>query len=221
MVQKQIFAMCKLWSWPWGYDPESRSWCDCVIDYQDPTWQWWVMARTRIFSVYALWPLPWRYELGSRSWHTLGSWTTVAWNIIQIQHGSEELWTGHGFWVCVHCDLDLGDMTLCQDHDTPSGHGQQLCEILSRSNMAVRSYSPDTDFGYVFTMTLTLEIWPYRGETLFKILGAKWAPKFWNLGAHFNFQGPTSFEYRFAKINEMKQCRLFNFVESHFGLCTL
>ena len=27
----------------------------------------------------------------------------------------------------------------------------------------------------------------------------KWAPKFWNLGAHFNFQGPTSFEYRFAK----------------------
>ena len=44
-----------------------------------------------------------------------------------------------------------------------------------------------------------------RGETLLKILGAKWAPKFLNLGAHFNFQGPTSFEYKFAiKKNKMK-----------------
>ena len=32
-----------------------------------------------------------------------------------------------------HCDLDLGVMTLGQGHDTPLGHGQQLCEILSRS----------------------------------------------------------------------------------------
>ena len=59
-----------------------------------------------------------------------------------------------------------------------------------------------------------------RGETLLKILGAKWAPKFWNLGAHFNFQGPTSSEYRFAKKWDEK-CRLFIFVLSHFGLCTL
>ena len=34
--------------------------------------------------------------------------------------------------ICVHCDLDLGDMILGQDHDTPLGHGQQLCEILSK-----------------------------------------------------------------------------------------
>ena len=42
------------------------------------------------------------------------------WNItkcIQIQHGSEELWPGHVFWVCVHCDLDIREMTLGQDHD--------------------------------------------------------------------------------------------------------
>ena len=44
----------------------------------------------------------------------------------------------------MHCDLDLGDMSL-QGHDTPLGHGQQLCEILSRSHLAVRSYGPDTD----------------------------------------------------------------------------
>ena len=46
--------------------------------------------------------------------------------------------------------------------DTLLGHGQQLCEIiLSRSNMTVRSYGPDTDFRYVCTMTLTLVIWPW------------------------------------------------------------
>ena len=61
------------------------------------------------------------------------------------------------FWVCVHCDHDLKDMTLGQGHDTPLVHGQQLCEI-SRSNMAMRSYGPDTDFGYVCTVTLTSEI---------------------------------------------------------------
>ena len=67
----------------------------------------------------------------------------------------------HRFPVCVHCDLDLGDITLGQGHDTPLGHGQQLCEILSRSNLAMRSYGPYKDFGYVCTVTLTLEIWPW------------------------------------------------------------
>ena len=60
------------------------------------------------------------------------------------------------FPVCVHCDLE--DTTLGQGHDTPLGHGQQLCELLSRSNSAVRSYGSDTDFGYVCIMTLKLEI---------------------------------------------------------------
>ena len=52
-------------------------------------------------------------------------------------------------------------MTLNQGHDTPLGHGQQLCEILSRSNLAVRSYGPDTDFEYVCTVTLTMEVLPW------------------------------------------------------------
>ena len=64
---------------------------------------------------------------------------TIVWNIIKIQPGNEELWPGQGFWVCMHCDLDLGDVTLDQGHDTPLGHGQQLCEIWSRSKLAVRS----------------------------------------------------------------------------------
>ena len=46
-------------------------------------------------------------------------------------------------------------MTLGQGHDTPLGNGQQLCEI-SRSNLAVRSYGPDTDFQYMCTVTLAL-----------------------------------------------------------------
>ena len=94
----------------------------------------------------ALWHWPWRYDLGSRSWHTLESWTAIMWNIIQIQLGNEELWPGHGFWVCVPCDLDLGYMTLALGQNIPLTHGQQFCEILSRSNMAVRSYGPDTEF---------------------------------------------------------------------------
>ena len=104
----------------------------------------------------ALWPWPWRYGLVTRSWHTLGSWTTNVWKIIQIQQG--ELWSGHWFWVCAHCDLDLGDITLGQGHDTPLGHEPLLCKI-SRFNMAMRSYGPDMDFGYMCTVTLT--IWPW------------------------------------------------------------
>ena len=62
--------------------------------------------------------------------------------------------------ICVHYDLELGDMTLGQGHDAPLSHGQQLCEILSRSNLGVSSYGPDKDFWSVWTVTLTLEVWP-------------------------------------------------------------
>ena len=80
-------------------------------------------------------------------------------NIIKIEHhGSEELRPRHHFRACMQCNLDLRDTTLGHGHDTPLGHGQQLCEILSRSNMAVKSYGPNTDSEYVCTVTLTLEI---------------------------------------------------------------
>ena len=98
--------------------------------------------------------------------HSFGSWTTIVWNTIKVTLGSEELWPGQRFWVCVHCDLDLGDMTLGQGHDTwPWGKvmthrwAMDNCEISSRSHLAVRSNSPDTDFGYMCTVTLTLEMW--------------------------------------------------------------
>ena len=68
-----------------------------------------------------------------------------------------ELLHVHRFLVCVNYDLDLLGMTLGSGHATPLGHGQQLCEI-SRPNMSARSYGQDKDFGYVCTVTFTLEI---------------------------------------------------------------
>ena len=57
--------------------------------------------------------------IGSRLWHILWLWTITEWNIIQIQLGSEELWLRHRFWVCVHYELGIRDMTLGQGHGTP------------------------------------------------------------------------------------------------------
>ena len=56
------------------------------------------------------------------------------------------------------CDLDLRYITLGTVHDTPLGDRQQFCEILSRSNMIVRSYDPDTYLRFVCTATMALEI---------------------------------------------------------------
>ena len=61
---------------------------------------------------------------------------------------AKELWIWHRFWLCVHCDLDLADKTLGEGHDISLGYGQQLCVLLPRSNMEVRSYGLDKDFVY-------------------------------------------------------------------------
>ena len=37
----------------------------------------------------------------------------------------------------------------------------QSCKVSSTSNMTVKSYRSDTDFGYVCTLTLTIEMWPW------------------------------------------------------------
>ena len=55
----------------------------------------------------------------------------------------------------MHFDLDLGDMTLGQGHDTPLGHGQQLCEILSRSNNSEELWPGHTYFA-MFSLHLDL-----------------------------------------------------------------
>ena len=138
----------------------------CVKNYTDSTWRYRVMSRTWIFGMCVLWPWPWEYDLGTRSWHTLGSWT-ILWDIIQIQNCNKELCPDTDFgYVTVHCDLNLGDMTLGQGHDTPFDHGQQLCEILSRSFMAVGVIR----HRFWHVCTVTLEIWP-----LVKVMTHPWA----------------------------------------------
>ena len=59
---------------------------------------------------------------------------------------------------CYGLDTDLGYRYIQDLGDITLGHGQQLYEVLSRSNKAMRSYDKDTDLGYVCTVTLTLEI---------------------------------------------------------------
>ena len=65
----------------------------------------------------------------------------------------------------------------CHSHNTPGrrhnntwvehnlGYGQQMFEILSRTNMTVKSYCPYTYFGYVYTVTSPLKVW-----TLVKVM---------------------------------------------------
>ena len=92
-LTSEIWPWVKVMTHPWAMDNN----CVKYYEYPDPTWQWGVMAQTQISSICALWPWSWRYDLGSRSWHTLGSWTSIVWNIIKIQFDSEELWPGHDF----------------------------------------------------------------------------------------------------------------------------
>ena len=107
----------------------------------------------------ALRPWPQRYDIDSRSGLTLGSLTKKVWNI-KIQHASKKLWPGHESGVCMHYGLGLWYMTLFQGYDTSLCPGHRLCEILSRYNIVLRSYDPDTNCGYICSETLTLEIWP-------------------------------------------------------------
>ena len=46
-------------------------------------------------------------------------------------------------YKCVHCDLELGNMTLATNHATPFGNGQNMWKILSTSIKGLRSYGPD------------------------------------------------------------------------------
>ena len=81
----------------------------------------------------------------------LGKLTTIVRNI-QIQNGSSALWPGQGLLICGQ--FDLGGMTLVQEYDTPLGHGQQLYELLSKSNITVESYGLEKDHRYVCNLTL-------------------------------------------------------------------
>ena len=95
-------------------------------------------------------------------------WDTdrITWNIIKIQHRSKKLRLTHGFWVGALWRWPwIYDLVMTQ----PWIMDNKLCEILSRSYKAVRSYGPDMDFGYMHTVTWTLEKWP-----LVKVMTHPW-----------------------------------------------
>ena len=81
--------------------------------------------------------------------------------IIDIKPKNREMIWTLIFSIFYLCGLDLGDMTDGQGHDTTLGHGQQLCDILSKSSFIVESYDPDRDYDYVCSMTLILETRPW------------------------------------------------------------
>ena len=58
-------------------------------------------------------------------------------------------------------------MTLDQGKDTPLSHGQYSCEVSFKSKLPVKSYGPNTDFGYLCTVNLTFEIQPCVKVVLF------------------------------------------------------
>ena len=76
--------------------------------------------------------------------------------IIQIQHISNKLWPGLGFWVCVYRDIDPGDNTFGLGHDIPLSKRQQLCELLFRPNVTGAMAQIWILNIYVCTVTLTL-----------------------------------------------------------------
>ena len=84
----------------------------------------------------------------------------IVWNIISrknISVRSNGPDKDFGYVHCA-CDLDLWNMTLGKVSTHPWVR-QQLCEILSRSNMAIGSCGLGSDFIYVCIVTLL--IWPW------------------------------------------------------------
>ena len=165
MARTLIFYMCALRPWPWRYDLGSRLWHTPgswttimwnMIQFQlssekvpDTDFQYvCTVTLTLKMSLDQVITLPGVMDNNCVKYY---SDPTLQWGVMA------RTWN----LVCVHYNLDLWGMALGQGHDTPFGYWQQLCEILSRFNFAVRSYGPDTDFGYVCTVTSTLEIWPW------------------------------------------------------------
>ena len=134
----------EIWPWvtvmihPWVMDN------NCVKYYPDPTWQWRVMARTWILKhVYTvtltlkIWPWvivmahPWFIDNDCEKYYP---YPTRKWGVMART------------WILKHVytvTLTLKIWPLGESNDTFLGHGQQLCEILSRSDTGVRSYGPD------------------------------------------------------------------------------
>ena len=148
---------------------------------------WWCFKKGVLWckNLYSVWHVFIRSGKFSKLvrqnvWHAekVFNISAIVWNIIQIQLSSEKLWPGHRFSVCVHCDLDFGDMTLGQGYDTP----------LVMDNNCVKYYPDPTWQWGIMARTQILGMcalwpWPWRydlGSRSWHTLGS-WATIVWNI----------------------------------------
>jgi len=61
----------------------------------------------------------------------------------QQSYGPDKLIYGHFWPLTSKCDLDLGDIDVILSRDTPSNHGEQMCQMILKSHNERHSYGPD------------------------------------------------------------------------------
>ncbi len=70
-------------------------------------------------------------------------------------YGPNKLIYGHFWPLNLKCDLDLGDIDVLLSHDTPSHDGEQMYQVILKSNNKWTSYGPDKH------LIFELEVWPW------------------------------------------------------------
>ena len=129
------------YSWNACYSRQTNFCYVCDFDLGSRTWHSYVKYQPyeskKLGSGHKFWllvhflyvePWPWRRDLEITVivyfLHTL---TVIMKNyMIPIYLNDKDT-----FWLCMHCDLDFGDMTFGQGHGAPFCYEQQLCDILS------------------------------------------------------------------------------------------
>ena len=144
--------------WPWVKVMTPLGHGQQCVKYQDPTWQWGVMARTPNSGMSALWPWHKRYDLGLRSWHTLGSWTisveVFSWSKLAVKNCCPD--TNFRYACTMTLTLEIQPWVKVMTHPWVM------------DNNCVKYPYPTWQWGvmtghrfwYVCSVTLTIEIWP-------------------------------------------------------------
>ena len=149
----------------------------CTVTLTSPIWPWvkvmtqpWVLEnncvnyhqnqRCQSKVIAQIWIMA-KHDLGSRSRDTVGSLTTSVWKIIQIIHGSKELWPRYIFWLCMHSDLDLRDRLRDNIMKHPRVSRTRIVRNIFLIQHDNEELWPRHRFGHVGTVTLNLPIWTW------------------------------------------------------------
>lgn len=88
------------------------------------------------------WPSTCTNDLGLRSWHTLRSYAIFLWSRDFPCFSIRKIKTRHKLYNFLSSYLALAQMTLGQDHNTPSGCKQPLCEVGNCNVPPLERYGP-------------------------------------------------------------------------------